>query len=174
MKYLETDRLIIRIPKEEDFETFYAIHADPQTNRYNPAGPVKSRQDFRLTFDAWLAHHEAYGFGYYALIDKRDGQLFGICGLQQKSLMNQAMLNIYYRISPKKTRQGLVKEAGIAIIEALDTAGKLTHPLMILTLVENIPSCKTALALGFTYDPSWDNYNGPGNVYYFKPLTKDE
>lgn len=63
-------------------------------------------------------------------------------------------------------RRGYVKEACQAII---DNVGKLSV-IVVLTLNANIPSIRTAMSLGFKHDRSLDDYDGDGNVYYFKIL----
>lgn len=35
-----TDRLILRKTEKEDFERFFDINKDPETNLYNPGGPM--------------------------------------------------------------------------------------------------------------------------------------
>jgi ribosomal-protein-alanine N-acetyltransferase len=37
---METTSLILRRPEKEDFERFFEINKDPQTNLYNPSGPM--------------------------------------------------------------------------------------------------------------------------------------
>ncbi|MCQ9209393.1 GNAT family N-acetyltransferase [Granulicatella seriolae] len=167
MQYLETERLIIRLPKQDDFEILYKIHANPQTNVYNPSGPVKDMDEFQKTFDEWLTHHEKHRFGYYSLIDKEDNKVFGTCGLKFVLIKGVEFLNVYYRIDPSKSRRGFVKEAASAIIENVLAELDNNYQVVALTLDQNIPSRKTAESLGLVHNPELDNYEGKGNVYYF-------
>lgn len=172
MLSIETDRIIIRKPESSDFESLYQIHSCEETNRFNPNGPVKDRLDFKKTFDAWLDHHEKYHFGYYTLIEKEDKQVFGVCGLKVTKFKNKNVLNIYYRISPTKTQKDYVKEAAKAIMDFVLDKQKYQLPVVAITLANNMPSRQTAESLGFLYDPSLDNYQGNGNVYYFYDTKK--
>lgn len=167
MTTIETARLLIRIPKPEDFEILYSIHADPLANIYNPGWTETKREDFQSFFDAVVEHHNKFGFGYYVLQDKEDRQVFGLCGLRFTSFQNQEYLNLYYRISPSKTRKGFVKEAAKAIVDAVLSKTNKAYPILALTTYDNIPSRKTAESLGLQYNPAFDNVDGQGNVYYF-------
>lgn len=163
----ETLRLIIRKPILEDLDDLFQIHADPQTNLYNPAGPVKKKQDFESTLKAWIAHHNQYGFGYYVLIDKEDSQIFGVCGLMHKNIGELACLNVYYRISASKMRRGFITEAAKTIIKEVKGGLNQEYKIVALTLNTNIPSMKVARNLGLVHSPEWDHYDGEGNIYYF-------
>lgn len=147
----------------------FRIHADPETNRYNPCGPVKDKNSFRETFNAWLAHHHNHHFGYYTLEEKATNDIFGVCGFRVGELNHFPVLNTYYRISPLKTRRGYVKEAAKAILQS-GVLDQVSHyPIIVQTLAANLPSRRTAESLGLVHDPSYDDYQGKGNVYYFKP-----
>jgi len=37
----KSERLIFEKPTQRDFERYYEIHSDPETNLYNPYGPMK-------------------------------------------------------------------------------------------------------------------------------------
>lgn len=166
MQIIETSRLLLRKPEITDLEPLFQIHANPATNLYNPAGPVKNREIFQQELNKLIEHHEKYGFGYYVIIDKSDDSYVGVCGLKHVNIKNKPYLNLYYRITPNKMRRGYVNEACQAII---DNVGKLSV-IVVLTLNANIPSIRTAMSLGFKHDRSLDDYDGDGNVYYFKIL----
>ncbi|MBJ8350268.1 GNAT family N-acetyltransferase [Streptococcus zalophi] len=167
MKQIETKRLIIRAPQNEDFEALYAIHSNPLTNLYNPNGPIQNRIAFQQIFDEWLLHHRIHGFGYYVLIDKEDSSVFGLSGLKFVTIKDEEYLNLYYRITPEKTRRGFVKEAAQEIITTVLRELDNKYAIVALTLDTNLPSRKTAESLGLVYNPQLDNYKGQGNVYYF-------
>lgn len=167
MTSLMTPRLQIRVPNTSDFEALYAIHADPRANRFNPGWIETKREDFWNYFHDLIDHHNSYGFGYYSLVIKENNQVLGLCGLKHTQLKGQPFLNLYYRIDSNQTQRGYVKEAAVTIIEYVLELTQSQIPLMVLTLNTNLPSRRTAEALGFVYDKSWDDYQGFGNVYYF-------
>lgn len=167
MKKMETNRLVIRIPTLEDFDELYSVHADPETNIFNPGWEKPSREEYLENLNSIIDHHREHGFGYYSLVDKADNKVFGLCGLRFTSIKNQKYLNLYYRIDPSKTRKGFVKEAATKIIDTITRELNNEYKVVALTLDKNIPSRKTAESLGLKHNKDFDNYDGDGNVYYF-------
>ncbi|MFC4805388.1 GNAT family N-acetyltransferase [Filifactor villosus] len=164
---METERLIIRIPTIDDFDELYLVHADSETNVFNPGWKKPSKEEFMQFLNSIIEHHNQHGFGYYTLVDKGDNKVFGLCGLRYTKIDKETFLNLYYRISPSKMRKGFVKEAANKIIG--DVTEKLSnkYKIVALTLKDNIPSRKTAESLGLKYKKDFDNIDGEGNVYYF-------
>lgn len=48
-------RLTYRRPHASDVQRLFAIYGDPQTNLFNPAGPMASLEVARRLLDHWLA-----------------------------------------------------------------------------------------------------------------------
>lgn len=167
MKKIETERLILRVPTLDDFDELYSIHANPETNIFNPGWEKPSREEFLDTLNIIIDHHKKHGFGYYALVDKADNRVFGLCGLRFTTINGKKYLNLYYRIDPSKMRRGFVKEAASKIIDVITNELNNEYKVIALTLDKNIPSRKTAESLGLKYNRDFDDLGGEGNVYYF-------
>lgn len=167
MKKIETERLILRVPTLDDFDELYSIHANPETNIFNPGWEKPSREEFLDTLNIIIDHHKKHGFGYYSLVDKADNRVFGLCGLRFTTINGKKYLNLYYRIDPSKMRRGFVKEAASKIIDAITNELNNEYKVIALTLDKNIPSRKTAESLGLKYNKDFDDLGGEGNVYYF-------
>lgn len=167
MKVIETERLIIRVPTLDDFDELYSVHANPETNIYNPGWEKPSSEEFLETLNTMIDHHKKHGFGYYALVDKADNRVFGLCGLRFTTINDKKYLNLYYRIDPSKMRRGFVKEAATKIIDVITSELNNEYKVVALTLDKNIPSRKTAESLGLKYNRDFDDLGGEGNVYYF-------
>lgn len=167
MKIIETERLILRVPTLDDFDELYSVHANPETNIYNPGWEKPSREEFLETLNTMIDHHKKHGFGYYALVDKADNRVFGLCGLRFTTINGKKYLNLYYRIDPSKMRRGFVKEAATKIIDIITSELNNEYKVVALTLNKNIPSRKTAESLGLKYNRDFDDLGGEGNVYYF-------
>lgn len=167
MKKIETERLILRVPTLDDFDELYSIHANPETNIFNPGWEKPSRVEFLDTLNIIIDHHKKHGFGYYALVDKADNRVFGLCGLRFTTINGKKYLNLYYRIDPSKMRRGFVKEAASKIIDVITNELNNEYKVVALTLNKNIPSRKTAESLGLKYNRDFDDLRGEGNVYYF-------
>ena len=167
MKIIETERLILRVPTLDDFDELYSVHANPETNIFNPGWEKPSREEFLDTLNIIIDHHKKHGFGYYALVDKADNRVFGLCGLRFTTINDKKYLNLYYRIDPSKMRRGFVKEAATKIIDVITSELNNEYKVVALTLDKNIPSRKTAESLGLKYNRDFDDLGGEGNVYYF-------
>ena len=167
MKIIETERLILRVPTLDDFDKLYSVHANPETNIFNPGWEKPSREEFLDTLNIIIDHHKKHGFGYYALVDKADNRVFGLCGLRFTTINDKKYLNLYYRIDPSKMRRGFVKEAATKIIDIITSELNNEYKVVALTLNKNIPSRKTAESLGLKYNRDFDDLGGEGNVYYF-------
>ena len=167
MKIIETERLILRVPTLDDFDELYSVHANPETNIFNPGWEKPSREEFLETLNTMIDHHKKHGFGYYALVDKADNRVFGLCGLRFTTINDKKYLNLYYRIDPSKMRRGFVKEAATKIIDIITSELNNEYKVVSLTLNKNIPSRKTAESLGLKYNRDFDDLGGEGNVYYF-------
>ena len=63
----QTARLRLRKPSLDDAATVLAIFGDPATSRFNPAGPMRDIGAARARLEAWIAHWDEYGFGYWAI-----------------------------------------------------------------------------------------------------------
>jgi RimJ/RimL family protein N-acetyltransferase len=78
---LETDRLILRRWKPEDFEPYAAMMADPEVMRYLGAdGMPLSRFAAWQAFCATLGHWELRGFGLFAVVERASGEVIGRIG----------------------------------------------------------------------------------------------
>ena len=58
-----SERLQMRPPVMADLERFYAIFGDPQTQRFNPAGPLTSEAQAASALQERLAVWRQHGYG---------------------------------------------------------------------------------------------------------------
>lgn len=81
MIQLETERLILRMWREADFEAYARICADPEVMRYLGGKPYTRLEAWRHM--AYLVGHwHLRGYGHWAVEEKASGQLIGRLGLQ--------------------------------------------------------------------------------------------
>ncbi len=100
IQLIETERLVLRRPIADDVAAIHSIHSDPQTNLFNPNGPLKSIQESEQLFVDFDSHWKLHGFGYWAVKDKSNDQVVGIGGIVTKMVEQESVLNLYYRFSP--------------------------------------------------------------------------
>jgi RimJ/RimL family protein N-acetyltransferase len=78
---LETERLILRMWREEDFEAYAPIFADPDVMRYVFPGRPLTRLEAWGYFVYLVGHWHLRGYGHWALEEKSSGRLIGRVGL---------------------------------------------------------------------------------------------
>ena len=76
---LTTERLILRGPKESDFETIHAFMGSPRSAFVG--GPVLDRFATWRAFLAVLGHWALRGYGFFTLEHRETGKLVGRVGV---------------------------------------------------------------------------------------------
>src|SRR5262245_31321338 len=78
---LETERLILRGYRDDDFDAYAKIMADPDVGRFL-LGP-QTRADAWRSFADLLGHWMLRGHGFWAVERKEDGAFIGRIGLNR-------------------------------------------------------------------------------------------
>ena len=75
---IETERLLLRIPRAEDFDGFAELHADEEASRYigGPLVRAAAWRKFLQSPGAWAVQ----GFGMFSVLDKATGEWLGNLG----------------------------------------------------------------------------------------------
>ena len=121
--FLETERLILRRFREEDFDDFCDFAMDDCLSRMMGRDRISTRADARLAF-LWLKNRVERG---YALELKSTGRVIGSLRVCQVPRFDEAVRHLeHYKgralsfaISRHFRRQGLMEEAVRATIAAL-------------------------------------------------------
>ncbi len=112
----QSERLIFVKPIIADFNRYYEIHSDPQTNLFNPAGPHTlevSKEAFRNMLDHWHDHN----FGVWAIRLKTSNEIIGFGGLSYRMYGDEEKLNLGYRFDKDSWGQGYATELALHSIE---------------------------------------------------------
>jgi RimJ/RimL family protein N-acetyltransferase len=142
---LETERLILRGWRLEDFEPLAAIHSDPETMTF--VGGVQERNDAWRSLASLAGHWALRGYGKWAVERKSDGALLGRVGMINPE--GWPGLEIGWTLGKQYWSKGYATEAARA---ALDYAF-LTQPMerMISCIdANNIASQAVAKRIGET------------------------
>ena len=122
---METERLILRKFREEDFEDYYAYAADREMNRMMGQYDLSDREDARACFD-WLKDKEERS---YVIVCKEDGKVIGnlnvtalpefLIEMDLEPLRGKRGVCLSFCLSRDYRRRGLMEEAVRAVIDEL-------------------------------------------------------
>lgn len=102
-------RLLLDIPCRDDFQRFYEIHSDPQTNLFNPAGPLDLAGS-EQAFEKLITHWGRYNFGSWTIKLNGPGTIIGFGGLSYRMYLHEEKLNLGYRFDRNYWGKGYASE----------------------------------------------------------------
>lgn len=152
--FLETERLIVRKFREEDFADYceYSL-ANPDMDRMMGRDPLNTVEDVRLNFD-WLKNKEERG---YVLVFKENGKVIGNLTVYNKSpvagreeLQGKIGRSMSFCVSGKYQRRGLMSEAVSAVIDKLFREEHVDY-INCGCFDFNTPSLELQKKMGFTH-----------------------
>jgi RimJ/RimL family protein N-acetyltransferase len=157
---IETERLVLRPWRDEDFETFVRLTNTPAVMRW--LGGVKDPAllvDRLKIFQRW---QEDCGFTFWLVERKADGEMLGFCGLKiadDPGSPVKGEIEAGWRFREDSWGQGYAREAAVATLDfAFRELG--AERVIALTVDGNAPSWGLMLRLGMTRRPELD-YEGP-------------
>jgi RimJ/RimL family protein N-acetyltransferase len=106
-------RMILRKPVIEDLDDVFAIFGDPETNLFNPAGPLKTIAEAQIRLESWIEHWRRHGFGDWAIsMADAPGTIIGFGGLAYLRFGEQERVNLGFRFATQAWGSGLATELG--------------------------------------------------------------
>lgn len=147
---LETKRLILRRFKESDIEALLAIYSDEEVNAYLPWFPLQTLDEAAALYQEKYAKAYEKPQGYnYAICLKSDNVPIGYVHVGDSD-----SYDFGYGLRKEYWHQGIVTEAGKAVIEQLRTDG---IPYITATHDRNNPrSGGVMVNLGMSYCYSYE------------------
>lgn len=157
---LETDRLILRAPKAEDFEAYAAFSASPRSA--GVGGPYNRARAFSRMCDL-IGHWHLRGYGRWMLEEKSSGQPMGVVGLFFPEDWPEP--EIGWSVFDAAEGKGYAHEAAVAARSyAYDIMGWNT--VISLTVAGNTRSEALAKRMGCSLDGVFDHPEfGPMNIW---------
>lgn len=142
---LETERLLLREMKQDDFPALCRMLQDPEVMyAYAHAFEDWEVQDW---LDRQLARYREDGFGLWAMIRRNTGEMIGQCGLTWQDCNGRRVLEIGYLLEKVHWHQGYATEAARACkAYAFDRLG--AEEVFSIIRDTNLPSQRVAVRNG--------------------------
>jgi RimJ/RimL family protein N-acetyltransferase len=166
---IETERLLLREYKLEDFNTLFEIMSDEEIMKHYPAPFDEERTRGWIMWN--VNNYKKYGFGLWAVILKETGEFIGDCGITIQNIEGEILPEIGYHIHKKYWRCGFGSEAAKAVRNWVfhNTDYDTIYSYMKYT---NVGSYSTAIAIGMK---KVKEYPDPKNeISYVYAITRDE
>ena len=151
---LETERLFLREMTMDDFDSMYAVLADPEIMQHYPYSFDEER--VRSWIERNMKRYTDDGFGLWAVCLKDTGEMIGDCGLTLQNIEGQMLPEIGYHIRRDQQRKGYAKEAAAAV---RDWAFQNTEYPALYSYCKytNVGSFKTAESIGMHFEKEYED-----------------
>jgi RimJ/RimL family protein N-acetyltransferase len=146
---LRTERLVLRAFARDDFEPLVKIVSDPEVVRYLDDGAPISREDCWRGMALFIGHWELRGYGWWAVEDRRSGDLLGRIGIYNPE--GWPGIEVGWLLRRDVWGAGLATEGAIA---ALTFAFDVVHASHVISLIDprNARSIRVAEKIGERYE----------------------
>ena len=161
---LETQRLIIRKLRLSDRDALKTILGDPEVMHFSLTGILTSEEIDEFVRDRVFSDYDRKGFSFYAVVDKTQQNLIGICGLLSQKIGDREEIEIGYRFARKYWGRGLATEAATAIRDYGLGIFKFTRLIAIIE-PENTSSIRVAKKIGMSYEKNTLFHKIPVQIY---------
>jgi ribosomal-protein-alanine N-acetyltransferase len=154
---VRTDRLLLRAVSDDDVDASFAIHGNPDTYHFHPAGVARSRAQSAEQLAEWRRAWHEQGLGFWAVRLPAENGVIGFGGLTRQTFRECPALNTYYRFDPSAWGHGYATEmAGAAVALAQELLPEV--PVIVRTRPENRAARAVAEKLGLARAPRLDDH----------------
>ena len=162
MMTLETARLILRMWREDDFEAYARICADPDVMRYLSGGKPFMRLEAWRHMAFLIGHWHLRGYGHWAVEEKASGQLIGRLGFLNPE--GWPGFEIGWTIARESWGKGYATEGARRALDYAFTEMGRDHVISLIH-PENRASIKVAERLGETHEGETEVLGMPVLIY---------
>jgi [ribosomal protein S5]-alanine N-acetyltransferase len=115
--FIETPRLVLRQWKASDYEPYIQLNLDSDVMEFFPS--VATRDETLAQIDRFIAHIDQYGYGFFAVERKDNGQFIGFTGLSHPRFEASftPCVEIGWRLRKANWGRGFATEAAKACLE---------------------------------------------------------
>ncbi|MEO7085241.1 MAG: GNAT family N-acetyltransferase [Gemmatimonadaceae bacterium] len=162
--HLETERLILRCFRPEDFEAYATMMADPTVTRYLGLGEPLSRAEAWRQMAMFFGHWALRGFGLWAVEERATGRFLGRIGCMEPE--GFPAFEIAYTLGPWAWGRGYAREGAAA---ALQYAREFLPHKSVTSIIRpgNLPSIRVAQSLGATPAETVEFFGAPAVLYRY-------
>lgn len=137
-------RLALRPFELSDVDAAHRIYGDARVMRWVGDGAVRGPEHTRATLAEYIDHQRARGFSFWAVLERRSGELIGDAGLYSRG----GEVELGYTLAYEQWGNGYATEAAELCVQAAFTELGLPE-LVALIRPENRSSAAVAMKLGF-------------------------
>src|SRR5207253_297477 len=155
----ESERLLLRMWRPEDRDSFAALNADARVMQHFPACLTRAESD--ALADRATAHFAQHGYGPYAAELRASGEFIGFVGISIPSFEAHFPpgVEIGWPLAARHWNRGLATEGARAVLdEAFRTLG--FPQIVSFTVPANLPSRRVMEKIGMTRNPA-DDFDHP-------------
>jgi RimJ/RimL family protein N-acetyltransferase len=147
---IETDRLILRAHRREDFEFYVRMMSDPAVVRFLGDGKPFNRYLAWLRFLRSAGSWQLLGFGYWALEERASGAFIGEAGFVdlKRDAPLRDMTEVGWLLAPSAMGRGFATEAAQAVL-AWGRGSFGAKRILCVIHPDNRPSIRVAEKCGF-------------------------
>ena len=142
---LETDRLILRQWREEDFDSYAELCADPKVTRYLGEGKPLTRAESWRHMAFLIGHWQLLGYGHFAVEEKTTGKFAGRIGFLNPE--GWPGFEIGWILGPSFWGKGYASEGARRALEYAFNELEQEHVISLIH-PKNQPSIRVAERLG--------------------------
>ena|SRR5688572_2157028 len=147
---LETERLILRQPTEDDAPFMLRLVNDPSWLQYIGDRHVHTVEEAKqYLLNGAIKSFAENGFGFGIVVLKETGECLGLCGLVKRPSLDD--VDIGFAFFPEFTRKGYANEIADATLHYAFTELKLPR-LVAITTPDNMASIQLLNKIGLNYE----------------------
>ncbi|HEY5611504.1 MAG TPA: GNAT family N-acetyltransferase [Thermoanaerobaculia bacterium] len=158
---LQTDRLLLRMFRQEDIDQYAPICADPEVMRYLTGAPL-SRQDAWRQMAMLVGHWTLRGFGMWAVEERATGRLVGRVGFHYPE--EWPGFELGWTLGREFWGRGYATEAASVALDYAFTEMDREHVISCIH-PDNAPSIRVAERLGETLEGQTEVLGKPVWIY---------
>ena len=114
--FIETPRLLLRQWKASDYEPYIRLNQDSDVMEFFPS--VSAKDETLAQIHRFIVHIDQYGYGFFAVERKDNGQFIGFTGLSYTRFEASftPCVEVGWRLSKSDWGQGFATEAALACL----------------------------------------------------------